>query len=184
MQFPKTLEKKGRKKLSEKVILPFHYLYSRHKSISEWKEGEEFPDFNQIKVDQSFNWSAFSYPVWVRFNPEKEYMKNYGIMSYKVRTFRNLHKFSQILPEKSFGIKHEPEKNNYSHCELYAINIQVDHKRRDRKNRREFRHILSRHWNKKLNPLEEPNTKDIFNYFIILILHKISLHFIRIIKKK
>lgn len=176
MQFPRTLNANGRKKLNEKKILSFHYMYARHKAVTDWKEGDEFPDYNKIKVNQSFNWSAFSYPVWARFIPGKKYMSNYGIMRYKVHTIKNIHKHSKILPEKSFDIKHEPEDENYSHCELNPINIQIEHKTKDRKNRREFRYILSRYWDKKLNPFEEPSQSEIRKYFITLLFHRISIY--------
>jgi len=176
--------KNGREKLSENKILSFHCLYSRHKAYSQWEKDVDYPDFNQIQIDQSFNWSAFSYPVWTRFNPEKEYMPNYGIMSYKVFTIKNLHKYSELIPKNSIGIEHAPEEYNYSHCQLYPINSDFEKCKINREKRRELRHILSRRWVKKLEPYEEPNKIEFLRYFSVYIVHRASLYFSKLYCKK
>lgn len=122
MRFPKKLLQNERKTYDEEFIHSLNYMYARHKPHSEWKLGEDYPDFTKIKSDQSFNWSAFSIPVWARFNSQKIYQADYGVISYSVYTIRNAHLFDENVPANVFGIHHVPDPNNYSHCELYEIN--------------------------------------------------------------
>lgn len=122
MHFPKQLYQNERKTYGEESIHSLNYMYARHKPHSEWKAGEEYPDFTKIKSDQSFNWSAFSLPVWARFNNQKVYLAEYGVLGYSVYTMRNAHLFDEKVPVTVFGINHKTDPNNYSHCELYEVN--------------------------------------------------------------
>lgn len=122
MRFPKQLYQKDRIALEEEKIHPLNYMYARHKPNVDWKIGDEFPDFSKIRSNQSFNWSAYSLPVWVRFNNQKEYYHGYGVMAYSVNTLKNAHLIDENISANMFGIRHVPEFNNYSHCELYETN--------------------------------------------------------------
>jgi hypothetical protein len=93
-------------------------MYARHKPDVQWKEGDDFPDFNQIRAYQSFNWSAFSLPLWVRFNDEKEYLKDYGIVSFSVRTILLNSTQNSLQTKNPYNLVHQKIPNNYSHCEL------------------------------------------------------------------
>lgn len=118
MQFPEKLKLNGRTKKENTAIKSLNSLYARHKIKAEWTDGDDYPTFNTIKPDQSFNWGAYSIAFWVRFNDHCEYKSEYGIVKYRVKSIRN--SFLKHLPTKDEFelIKHEPIENNYSHCEL------------------------------------------------------------------
>lgn len=94
-------------------------MYCRHKPGSDWKVDDEYPDFSKIKSDQSLNWSSFSKSFWVRYNDNKNYLEEYGVIGYSVNTILNTHKKDSRISQGIFGIKHKSCVNNYSHCELY-----------------------------------------------------------------
>lgn len=119
MRFPHLLRCTKCKPFPKEKIHPKNLVYSRHAPDSVWKRGEKFPDINQIKENQSFNWSAFSIPQWVRFNPEKVYQKEQGVCAFPVYAIRKAHLCADELPEDIFEIKHDPIKINYSHCQIY-----------------------------------------------------------------
>jgi hypothetical protein len=121
MVFPECLLQGTRKKLPENRISNINLMYARHKPGSEWKDGDEYPDFSKIKSDQSFNWSAYSIPFWVKFNPKREYLSDYGIIGYSVRIIRLCHQLAEGMEnlEGIYGLRHAPDLENYSHCELY-----------------------------------------------------------------
>ncbi len=122
MKFPNSLLYKGRRIYPSNFILSFNYMFVRCPH-SEWKEGDDFPDFNQIKLNHSFNWSVFSIPLWAKFNDKKEYRDNYGVIGYKVATIRNTHKINPRFDPKILDINHKPIEFNYSHCELFPNRI-------------------------------------------------------------
>ncbi len=122
MRFPKSLYQNGRETLGEEKILPITYMFARHKPRVDWVIGEDFPDFTKLKSDQSFNWSPFSLPIWARFNNQKVYFKDYGVMGYSVKKIKNAHLIDNNIPADIFRIHHQPDPNNYSHCELYQTN--------------------------------------------------------------
>ena len=122
MQFPSSLKQNDRRKLPENCILSWQYMYARHPR-SHWSEDEDFPQFETIRSKQSFNWSAFSIPIWARFNDLMEYQSGYGVAGYRVKTIRRAHEYNDELPKEACGIKHDPIENNYSHCELYPDRI-------------------------------------------------------------
>jgi hypothetical protein len=145
-------------------------MYARHKPGYDWKDGDDYPDYTKIKPTQSFNWSAFSIPVWTRFNDRKEYLSDYGIMGYSVNSIRNAHHFSRILPEKAFGLRHIPLEYNYSHCETYfntAINDNI--------NRREFRYILKTAWEVKIFPYSNVNKLNTLFELLFMIKHRFQM---------
>lgn len=165
MKFPKPLLQYNKPTFSASKIHHLTNLYARHKPGSQWKEGDEYPDFDQIRSNQSFNWSAFSLPIWTRFNNRKEYLMDYGVVGYSVYTIKNIHKLDPTIPKSMFGINHKPEPNNYSHCELICKTNVKSHKRAFRMN---LKHRCKIHY----LPYQKNNfNKNIKDYFI-MILHR------------
>ena len=121
MKFPKKLLSKSRPVLSEERIHDKNYMYCRHSVPSQWKEKDEFPQFNTIGLKQSFNWSSFSIPVWTRFTDNKEYKSNHGVAGYSMFTIRNTNQYDISFKNNSWCVKHLPIDNNYSHCELMVF---------------------------------------------------------------
>jgi len=121
MKYPKSLLKHDRKVLDENKIKSFHFLYMRNKPGYGWKIEERLPDFNTIKLDQSFNWCLFSIPEWTRFNNDKEYLRNYAIIGIKVDSIRFTKKYNSNFDNFTWTPQHVPTDNNYSHCELKVI---------------------------------------------------------------
>jgi hypothetical protein len=168
MQFPKCLIKNNRKDLPENKIKNKHYLFARHKPGREWLIGDEYPDFTKIKSDQSFNWSAFSIPIWVRFNDQMTYLDGYGVVGYSVFTIRKAHKINTGLPENMYGVKHNSLVFNYSHCTLYPINA-------SNQTKRDFRMSLKHKCQKKIYPnSNRPWFKNTFDR-LIMFYHRILL---------
>jgi hypothetical protein len=156
MLFPNSLLLKKRKTFDEKDILPEHFMYMRHKPGHDWKVGDEFPTYEKINMDQSFNWNVYSIPVWTRFNDQKVYSPEHGIMAYSVGTIKNISEYSADLPPNIVGIKHVPLEFNYSHCELYPNGFEPKAKTRKHKNlRRAIRHALTTDWKKKIDPYQK-----------------------------
>ena len=170
MRFPKLLIRNNRPCLSEYKIHNKNFMYARHKPGSEWIEGEEYPDFSKIKSNQSFNWSAFSLPVWVRFNHLKEYKNEYGVLGYSVNTIRNTNLFTRNLNENTYGVKHIPIDFNYSHCELFPINV-------DKKQKREFRLMLKNNCSKELYPHQKCDTEKLILDYIKMLRHWLLMKF-------
>jgi len=170
MRFPRCLETKGRTPYPEHKINLKNYMYARHKPGYDWNPDEEFPDFSKISSYQSFNWSAFSIPVWVRFNDQKEYKKDYGVIGYSVNTIRNIHIIDKTLPLNSYGIKHKPEEFNFSHSELYPLNITKKHKRIYRLN-------LKHKCQKKILPYSNVSRLRIFFDYFIMLKHRLLVFF-------
>lgn len=119
MRFPKCLCQNGRGTIDEDKIHPLNFMYARHKPGVDWMVDNDYPEFSKIKTDQSFNWSAFSIPVWARFNNQKHYYHDYGVMGYSVNTLKNSHLIDSNIPAGLFRIHHDPDPLNYSHCESY-----------------------------------------------------------------
>lgn len=112
MDFPISLHKDGRKTIPCNLISHKDIIFARHSSSSDYTG--DLPNFGSIKHDQSFNWSAFSIPSWVRFGPFKEYKKDtHGIAGYSIGIF--LDPKSQKNEDAKFNLVHKPEENNYSH---------------------------------------------------------------------
>jgi len=172
MKFPKSLLQNNKPTLSESKIHSFTNLYARHKPGTQWKEGEEYPDFNQIRSNQSFNWSAFSLPIWTRFNDRKEYLMDYGIVGYSVYTVKNIHKLDQTIPENLFGISHKPDPNNYSHCELYC-------KTNVRSYKRAFRMKLKHRCKIHYFPNQKVNSSKLFKNYVIMLSHRLLVKITR-----
>lgn len=107
-------------------------MYARHKNGAEWNDLEDFPAFHTIKADQSFNWNAFSIPIWVRFTGSEEliFNENYGVVSYKVNGIREKKNYKGV-EKKYFNLLHIPEEKNYSHCQLESISAASKAERRD-----------------------------------------------------
>ncbi len=121
MKFPVFLLQKNRKKKVSKKIKNWNFLYTRHKPSTDWNEEEGLPDFTKIKIDQSFNWCNFSIPIWTRFTDKKEYLSEYAVAGFKVKTIRNEHLTKGIFDTRVIDIEHKPVAANYSHCELIKI---------------------------------------------------------------
>ena len=119
MDFPKYLLQNGRITYPSNLIFSFNFMFMRCPKI-DWEEGDEYPDFSKIRSKQSFNWSAFSIPLWARFTDKMEYRAGYGVIGYKVRTIRKANSVNPILENGLFNIKHQPIETNYSHCELFT----------------------------------------------------------------
>jgi len=176
MNFPTQLLRCGRNQLPSKRILLFHYAFARHKPSHDWKEEDGLPDFSKIKIDQSFNWSQFSIPIWTRFNAAMEYQEEYAVVGYRVSTIRQTNKiqkqnrYSQFeFEDLTLDIKHEPIDTNYSHCELVSV---ID---LDKTKRREIRMTLKHNSNVCLKPHEKRNLIHLqFDYFKMRILQYVS----------
>ena len=119
MTFPKSLIKGNRREFPEDKISTKNLMYARHKPGYDWNEGDDYPDLSKIKIDQSFNWSAYSLPCWARFNPNKVYQSEYGVVGYSVNKIRNpINDLGESILVVNPNVNHKPEDNNYSHCEL------------------------------------------------------------------
>lgn len=118
MRFPFLLKRYGRRKFDERFIDAESHAYTRHKPGHDWKEGDDFPDFSKIKVDQSMNWSAFSLAIWTRFDGKGDYLKDYGVVSYRIDAIKNSVKYCDQFDRNPYKIIHCPENINYSHCQL------------------------------------------------------------------
>lgn len=158
MKYPSSLLTNNRKTFNKTCIKDFNYLYTRHKPSTDWKEEDGLPDFSKIKLDQSFNWCNFSIPIWTRFNNKKEYLHDYAIAGFYVKTIRESHKNSSVkFTQKILEIEHRPEEYNYSHCQLVTL------KNLSKTEKRALRMTL-RH--KCITPLK-PNEKRNFYYILL-----------------
>lgn len=118
MKYPSSLLQENKKKLEPNRIRNWNYLYTRHKPSSDWNEEEGLPDFTKIKIDQSFNWCNFSIPLWTRFNDRKEYLSEYAVAGFQVKTIRFEHIKNSPFTTQVVDVEHIPEPTNYSHCQL------------------------------------------------------------------
>ena len=68
-----------------------------------------------------------------------QYLSNYGIIGYPVRTIRFFHQLVEGMEslEGIYGLRHAPDKANYSHCELYQKKDTVS-----KKEKRDFRFAI------------------------------------------
>lgn len=171
MRFPYLLKCRKCKPLPEKKINEKNLMYSRHAPDSEWKRGEEFPDTNQIKMNQSFNWSAFSIPVWVKFDPEKEFKRDHGVCAFPVYAIRKAHLYSPELPENFIGVEHDPKEYNFSHCQLYSEN------KPKRAIRMAFRLALKKNATPKIQPYTKVTFGSILVEFFRMIKHRLIVLF-------
>lgn len=172
MKFPKSLYLKNRQTFPEHKIHVKNRMYARHKLGYDWKNGDEFPIYSKIKVDQSFNWSAYSIPYWTRFNDRKDYLLNYGIMSYSVNTIRNIHAIQTELNERTLGLKHDPTPNNYSHCVIYPDNVELT-----KITKRYIRYALTHSWEKKIEPNKKFTRLYVILEHLIMFKHRILVKF-------
>ena len=137
MDFPNCLVHNGRKIYPSALILSFNFMFARC-PMTDWVEGEDFPDFEKIKSNQSFNWSAFSIPIWARFTNLRVYKSDYGIIGYNVRTIRKTGTLNPKFENDTFKLEHKPIENNYSHCEL--VQLKAVAKKDKRELRMTFKH--------------------------------------------
>lgn len=142
-------------------------MFSRHKPGAEWKQGEDYPDFNTIKADQSFNWSAYSIPIWTRFNDQKIYYADYGVMAYSVKTILFIKKRLN-QHEDYFKLDHKPVDYNYSHCELLG-----DISDKNKTERREIRMIFKHNCMVKFMPFEQMGYSLPWKEILMMYLHRI-----------
>lgn len=167
MEFPKWLNWGDRKVFPKNKILLVHYMYARHKPGSDWKENDEYPDFSKIRSTQSFNWSAFSIPIWTRFNDKKEYYQDYGVIGYAVQTIRYPNQFDSKVPNGIFDIKHDPADSNYSHCELYESSDSST-----KIEKRAYRMALVHKCSIELKPLSTKSNLQLFLDYVIMYWHR------------
>lgn len=132
-------------------------MYARHPK-TDWGPDQDFPAFEKISSNQSFNWSAFSIPEWARFTDNQEYRQNYGVAGYYVKTIRKAHELKQDVPRSAYGLKHDPIDNNYSHCVLFPDEIPKKNKKLKRAYRAALRHKI------KLSIYPNTDRKRILNY--------------------
>ena len=145
-------------------------MYARHPESFWNQQAGEYLAFEKIRSDQSFNWSAFSIPIWVRFNDRKVYQENYIVVGYYVNTIRNTHKLKPELPPNSYGLKHDPIENNYSHCELYPDKIEKKWKRAYRITlKHKFKIIINSHSNRSTLRMGLDYSTMYFHRFFVLI---------------
>ncbi len=146
-------------------------MYSRHKPGIDWRIGDDFPDFGKIKVDQSFNWSAFSIPVWARYTDLKEYKSEYGILGICVRSIRKTHEINTIFDNNSWIVRHDPKQFNYSHCELHLL-IELN-----RCQRRQLRMTLKHKATCLLSPQKEYKLRYLMGDYLIMLYHRLIFKF-------
>ncbi len=154
MNFPKGLLANSRAEYPEDFILGFHQVFSRFKPGTQWQLGEEFPNFESIRSDQSFNWCVFSEPYWVRFNDTKAYLEDYGVIGFCVKSIRIAHELNEKIKIEQYSIIHRPIETNYSHCELTRISRNAD-STPSKADFREFRIYLKNNCSRKLLPNRE-----------------------------
>jgi len=172
MRFPGWLRCQNCKPFPEDKIHFKNLMYARH-APNHWEKRRKFPDVTQIRSDQSFNWSAFSIPVWTRFNNKKEYKENHGVCGYSVYTIRNAHLFNNNLPKNAYGVKHTPIETNFSHCELYSINVG----RRNQKLKNAYRHALKVNAKPKIYPYQRVSKFTNCIEFFKMLKHQILVWF-------
>lgn len=131
MIFPNQLKPEHIKFLRNRKISIYHIMYWRCKPGSVWQQNSEVPDFLQIRSDQSFNWSAYSIPLWARFNDKMEFLKDYGIVGFRVSSIVSRPKLFR-QKRKAFKINHQPLPTNFSHCELDSNGLTTIEKRNAR----------------------------------------------------
>ena len=164
MKFPVTLLQNIRKAHTQDKIKPVRLMFARHKPGDDWKVGDPYPNFSRIKSNQSFNWSAYSIPIWTRFTDKKEYRKNHGVVGYRVGTIRFTSKFNKDFSDYTFDVKHKPFRYNYSHCEL------VVNKNLNKAQKRSIRMTLVHNCVVSIYPNTEPtNLQNCINYLRMLI---------------
>ncbi len=133
MRFPKHLYSNGKENspLDSSKIKFYQYLYMRVHH-SHWDDKDEFPGLNVIKTDQSLNWGAFSIPIWARFDDNKNYKIDNGVIGVKVKAIISNYRSNHNNTDANYPlILHKPLQNNYSHCELnnYLKDISKSKKR-------------------------------------------------------
>lgn len=170
MNFPENLKWGDQKIYPEHKISKKNYMYARHKPGSDWKDGDEYPDFSKIRSNQSFNWSAFSIPIWVRFNDREEYLKEYGVIGYSVETIRNFHDDVLVSTTSPYGVKHYPLKSNYSHCEMYESKTLIT-----KAEKREFRLKIKHNCIKNLKPYEQRRKTQILLDYVKMYWHRLLI---------
>lgn len=168
MRYPNCLIKKDRLTFSENYILSWHYMYARHPK-SFWDEESGYPKYEKISSQQSFNWSAFSIPIWVRFNDKKDYKKSNGVAGYFVQTIKNAHLIDPIIPPNSYGLRHFPLEYNYSHCELYPDQI-------EKRFKRAFRMALKHKCKVIINPYSSSEKSNLIIDYLMMYYHKIFVY--------
>lgn len=169
MKFPNSLLQKSRRTYPSNLILSFNYMFARCPNI-DWQEGEEFPDFNAIKLDQSFNWSVFSTPSWARFNDNKEYREGYGVIGIKVDTIRNSGKFNPKFNSSLLNLIHDPLEYNYSHCVLIP-----PPKNLGKVERRELRMTFKHNCMPSILPLKQRSKVDMCFDYLRMFAHRFAL---------
>jgi len=171
MRFPKRLLRKNRTKYSSNKINSWHLMFTRHKPLTEWAEGDEYPNFSSIKITkpQSFNWSAFSLPIWVRYTDQKEYKSDYGVVGYRVGTLRYTNKIDPAFENFTFDVRHDPLENNFSHCELEVK------KSLSKKDRRLIRITFKHKCVVSIYPMSSPSKSQLLVDYVRLMYHQISV---------
>ena len=149
MRYPNALFQRGRKRLPKERIRVRDFVYARHKPSTDWDHRNGLPDFSRIKIDQSFNWCDFSIPIWTRFNDEREYLSDYAVAAFGVKTIRESHKKCTLFDSQVLDVEHIPFPHNYSHCALIAL------KALSKKERRELRMALRHGCRVPLRPNEQ-----------------------------
>lgn len=120
MDFPISLYKNGRKTIPTNLISTKDLIFARHSSSNGYTG--KLPNFASIKHDQSFNWSAFSIPSWVRFGTLEEYKKDsHGIAGYSIGIFLDPEPGSHN--DARFNLVHDPIEINYSHVTIQNNSI-------------------------------------------------------------
>lgn len=169
MEYPEELYQDGRDRLDKSAILNPHYLYARHKPGYDWDEIEGLPDYTKIKIDpeipeknQSLNWDQYSEPHWVRFNPEKVYLKEYAVVGFLTETIRHIEgcdENSELDLSNLIDVEHDPIEINYSHCQISCTdkfrNVPT---KKEKKSRKRALRMAMRHRSEVfLKPNEEMN---------------------------
>lgn len=169
MRFPPCLLQRGRESLPTSRIKNFHRVFIRHKPGYDWDESTGLPDYTKIKIDgeQSCNWSMLSLPSWARFNINKEFLEQYAVIGYLVKSIRKPEKYNDTLEEGLLDLQHKPEENNYSHTQLCAL------KKVGRKQKRSIRLVMKNKSSVELKPRKHAaKIKHIF-WITRKLLHKI-----------
>ncbi|RLD56920.1 MAG: hypothetical protein DRJ05_10530 [Bacteroidetes bacterium] len=167
MKFPKALLTGNRSAKPKHRINSKNYMYARHVPSHDWDMSEGYPDITKIKADQSFNWSAYSIPIWTRFNDVKKYREDTGIAGYSVKTIKNTNAINSKFKNNILELEHLPRENNYSHCQLSGL------KTFTKPERLAIRVTFKHNWRIEVKPNVNINTRKLFLDILKMYIHRI-----------
>lgn len=113
MEFPQELVKNNRLNIEFSDEKGDSFLYMRVPPPHIDDHGAWI--YANLRSDQSFNWSLFSMPHWVRFNGDRIYLKDNRVIAFQVLYLMNASKLDPSFESDSWTLKHDSDEFNYSH---------------------------------------------------------------------